>query len=217
MLKRCLVRVHGGAAPSGNGWGAFPLLLVLLCAAPALAHHILGIPHYSYDERYPQTPVLTYRVDAGAYEVKMTGYPGMPKPGDRCFLHVYIRGLESGAPFDDRVRLTVTRDRLIGADPVVYGPIESRLEEAVYKFHPEFTLEANYVARIEFEADGAPWVIDLPIVVGEPGNPWAVLGGVGVAAILFLLVVRAIRIKMRRRAVMPAVAAASAIHPGPSR
>lgn len=174
-------------------------VLVLASAVPASAHHILGIPHYSYDERYPQTPVLTYRVDAGQHEVKMTGFPGVPKPGDRCFLHVYIRRLSDGEPFDDRVRLTVTEDRLIGSDPVIYGPIETRLEEAVYKFHPQFGSEANYTARIEFEADGAPWMIDLPMVVGEPGSPWSVLGGVAVSLAVFLLVIRALRIKMRRR------------------
>jgi hypothetical protein len=56
--------------------------VLFLCLPPGVwAHHILGIPHYAYDEQYPQTPVLTYRVDAGANELKMTGYPG---PGTRA-------------------------------------------------------------------------------------------------------------------------------------
>jgi len=174
-------------------------LLAVLLPIVAEAHHILGIPHYAYDEQYPQTPVLTYRVDAGAWEVKMTGYPGVPQPGERASLHVYVSHRESGKLFDAPVTLTVRRDVMIGDDPIIYGPIEAQLEEAVYKFHPEFGEAANYVVRIHFDADGAPWDIDLPVVVGEPGSPWTVLAVVVVLLVLFLLVIRALRIKRARR------------------
>ena len=176
------------------------LLFLLLSTSTVAAHHILGIPHYAYDEQYPQTPVLTYRVEAGPHEVKMTGYPGKPRPGEQCALHVYIRRLDDGSPFDAGVRLTVMQDHLLGTDPVIYGPVEARLEEAVYKFYPLFADEANYVARLEFEAEGVPWIIDLPMVAGEPGSPWKVLGGTVTGLVLFLVVIRAVRIKRQRRA-----------------
>jgi len=178
---------------------AVVVLGCLVVAGLAQAHHILGIPHYAYDEQYPQTPVLTYRVDAGAWEVKMTGYPGVPQPGERTSLHVYLQHRPSGRLFDGPVTLTVRRDRMIGTDPVVYGPITAAIEEAVFKFHPEFEDTANYVVRIHFEADDVPWDIDLPVVVGEPGSPWAVLGGVAALAALFLVLVRAVRIKRARQ------------------
>ncbi|MFQ5665966.1 MAG: hypothetical protein ACE5I7_05985 [Candidatus Binatia bacterium] len=188
----------------------FGAALCVLVPSLARAHHILGIPHYAYDEQYPQTPVLTYRVNAGPYEVKMTGYPGIPKPGERCSLHVYIRRRDTGAPFNDSVRLTVTQDHLLGTDPVVYGPITARLEEAVYKFYPQFQAEANYRARIEFAAGDASWKIDLPMVVGQPGSPWKVLAGVAAGVVVFLVFVRAMRIKMRRKARQAARAVATA-------
>ena len=175
------------------------LLLLLLSTSTVAAHHILGIPHYAYDEQYPQTPVLTYRVEAGPHEVKMTGYPGKPRPGEQCALHVYIRRLDDGCPFDAGVRFTVMQENLLGTDPIIYGPIEASLEEAVYKFYPLFANEANYVARLEFEAEGVPWIIDLPMVAGEPGSPWKVLGGAAAGLVLFLVVIRAFRIKRQRR------------------
>jgi len=175
------------------------IMSVLVFSAPAWAHHILGVPHYAYDEAYPQTPVLTYRADVGSYELKMTGNPGKPRPGQRCSLHVYIRDPKSGAVFDDTVTLSVFRDQLVGADPIIYGPIKGRIEEAMYKFFPTFDEEANYRVRIEFEADGEPWIIDLPMVAGEPGSPWAVLGSIAAGVGVFLIVVRALRIKMKRR------------------
>ena len=175
------------------------LILVLLITPDVHAHHIMGIPHYAYDEQYPQTPVLTYRMEAGPYDVKMTGYPGMPQPGERCTFHIYIRRIDTGALYDGKVSLTVLQDRLIGQDPVIYGPVEAGLEERVFKFYPEFKEEANYTTRISFVVEGTPWIVDLPVVAGEPGSPWVVLGSVGGGLAIFLIVVRAIRIKRRRR------------------
>ena len=185
---------------------ALGVLLLLSLMPSASAHHILGIPHYAYDERYPQTPVLTYRVELGPHEIKMTGYPGKPKVGERCTLHLYVRRLDDGKPFDDVVTLTVFHDRMIGTDTAVYGPAEARLEESLYKFYPVFEAEANYLVRVAFEAEDAPWIIDLPMVVGEPGSPWTVLGGIALGVAGFLVVIRAIRIKRRRAAEAPAVA-----------
>lgn len=184
---------------------AICLVLVLVLATDGWAHHILGIPHYAYDESYPQTPVLTYLFMAGSYEVQMTGYPGVPEPGERCDLHVSIKRkghtadpLASG--FEGRVRLTIMEDSLIGEDAVIYGPVDAERDQGLYKFHPSFPREANYLTRIEFEVEGAPWIVDLPMVVGQPGSPWTVLGGSVAALVLFVLVIRAMRIKLARKA-----------------
>jgi len=172
---------------------------ILFLSTPARAHHILGIPHYAYDEQYPQTPILTYIAQLGPLEIKMTGYPGMPQPGERCTLHVYAVDMNSGTPFDGGVTMSVFRERLLGSNTIVYGPVRANLEDdAIYKFYPEFEREANYIVRIEYETEGVPWVIDLPMVAGEPGSPWVTLGGFGGGIALFLILMRAIRIKRAR-------------------
>ena len=145
---------------------ALVLFVLAVLASPALAHHILGIPHYAYDEDYPQTPILTYKQNFGPHEITMTGYPGKPTPGEQCAYNVYITRLDNGEPFTGTVTLTVFKDNLLGADPIIYGPSDAELDQAVYKFHPRFEAEANYMARIEFFAEDAPWIIDLPVVVG---------------------------------------------------
>ncbi|RMF25734.1 MAG: hypothetical protein D6760_00300, partial [Deltaproteobacteria bacterium] len=153
---RCWLPLQAGLSRTHGCIWAVALVVVLVSPLPVWAHHILGIPHYAYDEDYPQAPVLTYRMQAGPYEVKMTGYPGMPVPGEPSSLHVYIKRSDNGRPFDGGVRLTVTEDRMIGSDPIVYGPIDASLDERIYKFYPRFDKEANYTAQIEFEADGVP-------------------------------------------------------------
>ncbi len=175
------------------------IIVAMLVAPAAMAHHILGVPHYAYDEDYPQTPVLTYSVEAGPHNVRMSGFPGKPQPSERCALHVYVDRVDNTAPFQGPVTLTVMRDRLLGADPVVYGPVDAELEEAMFKFFPVFEDEANYTVRIEFYAEGAPWILDLPMVAGEPGSPWGVVLGVGGGVVGFLVIIRALRIKARRR------------------
>lgn len=172
--------------------------LVLLLPGTSAAHHILGVPHYAYDERYPQTPVLTYRVEAGPWELRMTGYPGQVEPGDRATFHVYVTRLDGGAPFDGVVTMTVFEESLLGANEIVYGPMDAELDERVFKFHPRFENEATYLLRVHFQGEREPWTIDLPMAVGEPGSPWAVVATVGIATAAFLVIIRAVRIKRRR-------------------
>ena len=173
---------------------------VLILSFQASAHHILGVPHYAYDEEYPQTPVLTYSVNAEGYMVKMTGYPGHPEPGERCSVHVYALSPELGAPFDGTVTMTVRRDRAFGKDPVIYGPVEAEIEEAIFKFYPTYDAEARYLIDVTFDREGAPWTIRLPIEIGEPSSPWSVVFfGIGAALIGFVLL-RAFLIKASRNA-----------------
>ncbi len=192
------MREPAGRVSMMLGKAAGGLLLLLGLAVPAQAHHILGIPHYAYEDQYPQTPVLTYLVQRDDFEVKMTGYPGVPQPGEPSSLHVYIKRISTVRPFPGGVTMTITRDRMIGEDPVIYGPVRAKLEDSVYKFFPRFDDEANYNVRIEFSGDSTPWTIELPMVAGDPGSPVTVVAGIAVGVLVFLVVIRAIRIKMRR-------------------
>ena len=175
-------------------------MVFILAVVPEVdAHHILGIPHYTYDEMYPHTPILTFSLVAGPYDVKMRGYPGMPRPGERCTLHIDMKRLDNDAVFQGEVTLQVMQDHWFGEDPVIYGPSTAKIEERVFKFYPEFPEAANYTVRFSFEVDGVPWTVDLPMVAGEPGSPWTVVGGVGFGLFGFLIVIRAIRIKRQRQ------------------
>lgn len=176
------------------------LSLGLVASFPVYAHHILGVPHYNYDEAYPQTPILTMKTEVHGFSIEITGNPGNPQPGDRCNLHVYIRDLETGKPYDGTVTLSVERERMLIRNERMYGPIDGKIEEAMYKFHPEFDLVGNYAVLASFHARGEEWIIEMPIVVGEPTSPWRAaapyLGGIT----LLLVVARAMRIKQKRRA-----------------
>ena len=119
---------------------------------------------------------------------------------------MYIREVETNASFEGTVTVEVLRDRFIGSDPVIYGPAQAELEESVYKFYPQFGDEANYTLRISYRDQGQPWIIDLPMVIGEPSSPWRVLSGVTGGLLVFLLLIRALKIKQQRRIVVTAEA-----------
>ena len=177
---------------------AFELMVPARCAA----HHILGVPHYAYDEEYPQTPVLTYSAEAGDFEVKTTAYPSEIVAGEPVTLHVYVRDSRSGTPYDGTVTMRIDRKRGLAAPAPVYGPINAELDERIYKFHPIFPVDARYRALLAFRADGESWTVELPLVIGEPASPWTIAGWVGAAVAILLFIGRAVAIKARRRRVL---------------
>ena len=173
------------------------LLIVLATAAPA--HHILGIPHYAYDESYPQAPVITYAVVAGPYVLKVTGYPGKPAPFERSEIHAYVfRESDESDVYSGPIHARLERDSLMGPE-VVWGPIDTRFEENLHKLTPTFGDEGNYRVRFELELEGQPYEIDFPMVVGDPPSPAATLLSWLGGLVALVVVVRAIHIKQRRR------------------
>lgn len=173
--------------------------LVLALAGLATAHHILGIPHYAYDESYPQAPVITYAVEAGPYLIKVTGYPGRPAPGELAQVHAYVTRVDDpAAVYAGPIEARLERDGLLGTD-VVWGPSSTRFTENLHKFTPRFGDEGRYRLRLEMELEGQPYEIDFPLVVGEPGSASATLIGWGGAMAFLVVLVRAAKIKLERR------------------
>lgn len=183
------------------------VLVATFCVAsvgiPALAHHILGIPHYAYDESYPQAPVIKYAVEAGPYVVELTGYPGRPVPGERAEMHAYIRPKSGGGkPYDDLVLIRVVEGTHTSEDASgknIFGPENLRPEGNLYVFHPEYPVDGEYTVKLKFQAEGQPFTISFPLTVGEPKSAWAPLLWTLGFMTMVVVVVRAIAIKRRRR------------------
>jgi ferredoxin-type protein NapH len=171
----------------------------LLTAPPAGAHHILGIPHYAYDKNFPQAPVLKLVEKVGTWEFQLTGYPAHPKPGVRTQMHVFVANRACHGVPPGMLGIEVRRHGLMGGETVVYGPERVAAAENVFRFNPVYPGEGRYTVSLSFEDAGVESSLSFPLVVGEPGSPWAALGGFAGGFGLFVLVVRAVRIKLRRR------------------
>jgi hypothetical protein len=112
--------------PSSLGISSFVILLAVLFPRVAAAHHILGLPHYSYKENYPQAPTLEYPATTGPYDVLMTSFPGHPVPGESTAIAFYIKDRNTGLPYAQPVSLRVLQTATFGANQVIQAPTITR-------------------------------------------------------------------------------------------
>lgn len=79
--------------------------LVMLLASAAESHHIRGIPHYSYKNNYPETPVYEVVESEGRWLITFTYYV---IPGQQALdLAIYIRDTANGELFEEPVTFLV--------------------------------------------------------------------------------------------------------------
>lgn len=177
--------------------------LALLClglAAPARAHHIIGIPHYSYDESYPQAPVLRLRDKIGPYEVVLTAYPGEPKPGEKSEIHVYVTDPETNTAYRQPVLLEAYRLKAFGFQDKIADAGEGLVDMGLHKFHVVYPAVANYEVVLVLPGLDGTSTLRFPLVVGEPGSPWRDVALFGGGFLALLVMVRAVKIKRARAA-----------------
>ncbi|MBI2193400.1 MAG: 4Fe-4S binding protein [Planctomycetes bacterium] len=191
------------AAAPKNVVTAALLGLAWLSIDSTQAHHILGLPHYCYDKDYPQTPVLKLVENVGNWEVQLTGFPGNPKPGMRTHLTVYITDRTTRSVYSKPLTLSVHRQLVLGREERVYGPEEAMSSQNLFKLYPTYPADGNYQVTLSFEDGEGLSTLRFPLVVGEPGSPWAVVFGSAGGLACFLVVVRAVRIKRARRRATP--------------
>lgn len=178
------------------------LAVLVLTAVPrqAVAHHILGLPHYSYKENYPQVPTLEYPATTGPYDVLLTSYPGKPTPGEAANLAFYIKNRNTDVPYDQRVSVRVLQTFTFGRNQVVIGATSIQPFENVHKLTATFPEDGEYVVELTMDVEGTPEVIPFLLIAGEPTATASVLIATGGGLGLFIVVVRAIKIKRKRRA-----------------
>ncbi len=167
-----------------------PVLHIL--AATAYGHHIRGIPHYTYQDHYPETPVYEVTQTVNNYDVTFTYYK---IPGQGAYdLAIYIRDIDSSKVFDGAVIFKVFGKH---EDPTESHPFTAyRNPTNIYKVGWVYEDDGHYYVRVSFN-DGLRQnnvLFDLKVGMGNP--VWTYLGG-SIAFILSFAVIVAI-LKKRR-------------------
>jgi hypothetical protein len=173
--------------------------LVLVLVGTASAHHILGLPHYSYKENYPQVPTLEYPAKSGPYEILLTCYPGKPKPGEAANLAIYIKEETSGLPYTHPVQVRVLQTFTFGRNRDIQPLAAVPFYEQPHEVSVTFPEDGEYIVELTMQVEGKPEVIPFLMVAGEPSATLSVLIAVGAGLAVFLIVIRAVRIKQKRR------------------
>ncbi len=173
--------------------------VIFLTPATALAHHILGLPHYSYKENYPQAPVKEYPASTGPYEIVFVSYPGDPVPGAPANLAFYIKNGASGEPYDAPISVRVLQTFTFGNNREVLPASEIRPLEVPHKISVTFPEDGEYIVELSLDVEGEEEVISFLVIAGNPSASTSVLLAVGGGLAVFLITVRAIKKKRDRR------------------
>ncbi len=180
-------------------------LALLAAIGPVAAHHILGIPHYKYDEHYPQIPYLEVVAQVGDHDLVFTHFPGFPSPGESIRFKIYIRNRVTGEPFRDPLPVQVLRRRFLRAPTPAMDPITIRPgtgpESNDYKFFLAFDRAEAYEVAVSFPLKGGVEVIPFPVVIGRTDDRPLIFGAAGLllgAVVTVALVKKRRRIRARR-------------------
>jgi len=189
--------------PSASGTNGMSILVLLaaygLMSSPVQAHHILGLPHYSYKENYPQAPTLEYPASTGPYDVLLTSYPGKPVPGEPTNIAVYIKDRHTGRPYDQPVTVCILQTFTFGRNRIVVPATLVQPYENLHKLTATFPEEGEYVLELRMDVEGAQELIPFMMISGDPTATASVVVAIVFGLGMFLIVVRAIKIKQRRR------------------
>ena len=175
------------------------LLAVFALPQSALGHHILGLPHYSYKENYPQVPTLEYPAATGPYDILMTSYPGKPVPGEPAAIAFYIRNRESGQPYGQPVTVRALQTTTFGRNKEVYPSTQHYAFDNLHKCNVTFADDGEYIVELTMNVEGQTEVIPFLMVAGEPTATVSIVIAIAGSLLVFLVVVRAIKIKRDRR------------------
>ncbi len=173
-------------------------VLTALMPTRADAHHILGLPHYSYKENYPQAPTLEYPATTGPYDVLMTSFPGHAVPGERTTIAYYIKDRHTGLPYDQPVSVRVLQTATFGLNKVIMEPTIHEPSTNQHKYFVTFPQDGEFIVELTMDVEGKPEVIPFLMIAGEPRATKSIVIAISIGLGVFLLVVRAIRIKRNR-------------------
>jgi len=175
------------------------LAVAALVPTTAHGHHILGLPHYSYDENYPQVPVLEYETTMGPYSVLLQSYPGKPKPGDQTNLAFHIKNTEAKRSRTEPIKVRVLQTFTFGSNREVLSTTVEPIGEVLYRIYPTFPDEGEYVVELTMDVDGEEQTVGFLMVVGDPSPTTSILVALGCGLGVFLITIRAIKKKRQRR------------------
>ncbi len=198
VLYQGALRRAGRRAASAPGLVLLAMALWLSAVEFAAAHHVLGRPSYSLNEDSNTPPAMQGEALIGDYFVTYMVFPAFPRPEVPGRIHLYVIRADDGEPFQGEVTFKVREASWLSWLGV--GGKEEKLgvqppDDNVFRQSFLFHEAGDYVISTQFEADGEPYVVDVPLRIGEP----APIGPIGIAVGLLAFVLVTVSVIQRRR------------------
>jgi len=175
------------------------LVLCVLPAKSARAHHILGRPAYNLGEDSNTPSSLQAESRIGNFDVTTMVFPAFPQPESPGRITVYVTRVADGSLFDGVVAFSVRDDswrRWFGIAAADLKIGAQRLDDGVFRQSFRFHEAGDYIVTAAFQADGEPHIIDFPLRVG----PASSMGPIGIAFAFFAIALLSVGLIQRRRA-----------------
>ena len=177
-----------------NKWVAFLFILtVAALQTAARAHDLPGQPSHVLSEDPDAPPAVQIETHIGAYHVILMASPASPQPDERGTLTLSVFRSDNEEPFVGRVTFKAIADSLFSEQEETIGV--QFIRDDVYEQGFLFKEAGDYIIRAEFDIDGQPSAVDLPLTIGRPSS----LGTIGVVIALLLIALVAVNMLQRRR------------------
>jgi hypothetical protein len=165
---------------------AVAIACVCFCVVPtARAHHIRGIPHYTYSENYPEAPSFEEVREVGSFTLRMTYYeiPGT-KTAD---LAVYAKDRRTGKAYTGDLSYAVYA---LDEDPAAAHTVTAfRNKNNIYKAGWDYETDGIYMVRVRFTDAGQPVDEIFRLQIGSSQVNYWFLGGLGVGLAVLIATV----------------------------
>jgi hypothetical protein len=159
----------------------------LLIASAAAAHHIRGIPHYSYQENYPQAPAFEEFRESGPWALEFTYWQIPSQPA--LDLALYVKRLDTDEPYKGAVTLQVFKQ---GEDESteINHPFDAYANPRnIYKVGWVYEEAGVYIVKVDMGEGDEKISERFTIQVGTiPPNYWFLGGAAGVVIGLMAVV-----------------------------
>ncbi len=179
---------------TNHGAGLVVMFLTALVIGGSIsAHHLRGIPHYSYKNNYPETPVYEVVETADNWTVTFTYYR---IPGQQALdLAIYIRDSLSNEPYSGAVAFKVFGQH---EDPTESHTLTAyRNPTNIYKVGWVYEDDGIYYVRITFDDSLKTQNILFELSVGGENRVWYLLCGSVMIVVSMAAVVGVLRRKRK--------------------
>lgn len=184
-------------------WVRWVLLAVAVMGLPlsASAHHVLGRPAYSVNDDGRTPPSMQVETQIGKYFVTIMAFPAFPRPGELARVKLYATRLSNGEAFVGKVAFSVRDDvwlPWLAEKPEPIGTQMPNEDDKIFTQGFVANRPGDYIVTATYESDGEPYIIDLPMRIGEVTSvaPIVLAGG----GIFLVLGAVAYHKRARRRA-----------------
>ncbi len=164
-------------------------LILLWPGGISLAHHIRGIPHYTYSENYPTAPLFEDVRELDHFTLRMTYYE---IPGSKAIdLALYVKDMRTDQPFDGDVTYAIYA---ANEDPSkAHSVIAYRNKNNIYKAGWEYEHDGVYWVRVTFDSEGQRFDEVFKLQMGNPRVNYWFIGACGFGVAILIVVVAVLK------------------------